>query len=131
MIKGISPTGRYTIVAGGQAPSTYINNYSGAQGIGNMRYNTASQNYEVYDGNNWMPIGSSYATVGLSGEAEELLDWARIKRDEEMRLKKLADKHPGIADLIEQRKALLENIDSQIEMFATLTDAPENKEKVA
>jgi hypothetical protein len=36
--------------------------------------------------------------VGLNGDAESLLDWARIKRDEESRIVALAAKHPTVAD---------------------------------
>jgi len=38
-------------VMGGSA-STYVNNYGGAQGVGNLRFNTSSQCLEVYDGTN-------------------------------------------------------------------------------
>ena len=41
---------------------------------------------EVFDGNSWVSLNMSVASVGLSGEAEALLDWARKKRDEEMEL---------------------------------------------
>ena len=39
--------------------STYINGYSGLQGVGNMRYNTSSQSMEVFDGNNWIMLNMS------------------------------------------------------------------------
>ena len=77
MIKSISSTGRYFHTSGGGG-TNYINNYSGAQGLGNMRFN---------------------ATVGLDAEAIELLDWAKAKKQEEHRLKALAKQHPGIQDL--------------------------------
>jgi hypothetical protein len=55
MISNVFPSGRYVQVSGGAA-STYVNGYSGAQGIGNMRYNTSSQRMEVFDGSSWVML---------------------------------------------------------------------------
>jgi dipeptidase len=95
MIKGIAQSGRYTMVSSGSA-STYVNGYSGAQGIGNMRYNTTNQQIEVFDGNNWIMLNMGIASVGLTGEAESLLDWARQKRDEEMVWESLAKDNQAV-----------------------------------
>lgn len=111
MIKGITGGGRYMTVMGGQASSTYVNNYSGSQGVGNMRFNTSSQNFEVYDGNTWQMLGSSYATVQMTPEAEELLDWAREKRNKELEYKALANKHPAIANALEALNKAQEQLD--------------------
>ena len=89
MIKNITPLGRYITVSGGNS-STYVNGYSGAQGVGNMRFNTSTQNMEVFDGNSWITLNMDYASVGLNNEAESLLDWARKKRDEELTWQNLA-----------------------------------------
>lgn len=90
MIKSITPSGRYITVSGSNA-STYVNGYSGAQGVGNMRYNTSTQNMEVFDGNSWIMLSMDYTSVGLNSEAESLLDWARKKRDEELAWQSLAN----------------------------------------
>ena len=79
MIKSISSTGRYFHTSGGGG-TNYINNYSGAQGLGNMRFNTASQQIEIYDGSSWIQLATGHATVGLDAEAIELLDWAKAKK---------------------------------------------------
>jgi len=115
MIKNIAGGGRYLTVTGG-SNSTYVNNFSGAQGVGNMRYNTSSQNIEIYDGNNWVPMQSGYATVTMTPEAESLLDWAKQKRMEEDMNKALAESNPTIADLLEQKK----RIDEQLNIVKTL-----------
>jgi len=110
MIKGISSTGRYVQVTAGGA-STYVNGYSGAQGVGNMRYNTSNQSMEVFDGSNWIMLNMDYASVGLSGEAESLLDWARQKRDEEMAWKSLAKDNQAVKialDNLEQARKQLD-----------------------
>jgi hypothetical protein len=100
MLKDITATGRYVTVTGGDT-STYINGYSGLQGVGNMRYNTSNQNMEVFDGNNWVQLNMGYASVGLNGEAESLLDWARKKRDEEFAIQALAKTHPAVKAAVE------------------------------
>jgi hypothetical protein len=101
MIKGINSSGRYITVTGGQVPSTYVNNYSGGQGVGNVRYNTATQNMEVYDGNNWMMLNTGFATVELTPETEALLEWSRRKRADEERMKELAKQHPGLQEALD------------------------------
>ena len=102
MIKGINQGGRYITVTGGMPGSNYINNYSGAQGIGNMRFNTSSQNLEVWDGNNWMTLQTTYATVQLDNEAISLLDWAKEKRAEEWKIQELIKTNPAVKIAYEQ-----------------------------
>jgi hypothetical protein len=104
------------MVTGGGPMTTYVNTNSGNQGVGNMRFNTSTQNFEVYDGHTWVMINSAYTSVGLTNEAESLLDWARQKRDEEMALNALAATNHTIADLVEQKK----NIDQKIKVVQIL-----------
>ena len=100
MIKSITPSGRYIQTGGGSPMQPYIS--PGAQGAGQVRYNTTSSNMEVWDGMSWKEISNNYVSVGLTGEAESLLDWARTKRDEDIRFKTLMESHPGIQDLKEK-----------------------------
>lgn len=107
--------GRYLTVStsGG---STYVNNYSGAQGVGNVRYNTSNQNMEVYDGSTWVALQSGFSTVSMTPEAESLLDWAREERNKQMSLESLAKTNPAIKDLLDQRN----DIEEKIKMVQTL-----------
>jgi hypothetical protein len=110
MIKNITASGRYMQVTGGNS-STYVNAYSGSQGVGNMRYNTSLQQMEVFDGNNWITIAMDYTSVGLNGEAESLLDWARKKRDEELAWESLAKDNQAVKialDNLEQARRQLD-----------------------
>jgi len=99
MIKSILQSGRYLTVTGNGA-YPYISSYGNGMGTGNMRFNTQTQNVEVYDGNQWIACSTGSVSVGLNSDAESLLDWARIKRDEESRIVALAAKHPTIADAL-------------------------------
>ena len=115
MINNIRQRGRYMQVIGGSA-STYVNAYGGAQGVGNLRYNTSNQQMEVYDGNNWTMLNMPDATVGLNDEAESLLDWAKQKRDDELLMQSLMAKHPGLKEAYER-----------LEIMKALTLQEENK----
>jgi hypothetical protein len=109
MIKNITASGRYVTVTGGNA-STYINGNSGAQGVGNMRYNTSNQQMEVYDGNSWTMINMDYASVGLTPEVESLLDWVRSKQRQEIELLELASKNQAVLTALENVKKAQEQL---------------------
>ena len=111
MIKGITQIGKYTQVTGGSASTMYINNYSGQPGVGNMRYNPSTSNIEVFDGNTWVMMATNYASVGLTGEAESLLDWAREQRNKQLALQAMADNHPAVKNAYEAFKRAEEQLD--------------------
>lgn len=117
MLKTVSGTGRYTMVNGGMPATTYVNAYSGSHGVGNVRFNTSTQNLEVFDGNGWIQINSSHASVGLTPDAEDAVTWAINKLHEERMLELKAKDNPAIADLLKQRKT----IDEQIKVIEILT----------
>jgi hypothetical protein len=53
----------------------------------------------VYDGSSWLATGSS-ANVGLSGEAEEIMTWAREKMQAEREARAMAEQYPAVADAL-------------------------------
>jgi hypothetical protein len=116
MIKTVNGAGRYVMVQGGFPATTYINTGSGYMNVGDVRFNTNIQMLEVYDGNRWIEMNTSHASVGLTPDAERALDWANRKIAEEAELDKLAESNATIADLVEQKKAL----DHKIKMVQTL-----------
>ena len=119
MIDNIT-TGSPYLLAGGYNASTYVNNYSGAQGVGNLRWNTSSQKMEVYDGTNWITLNQSNATISLTVEATNILNWARDKMMEEQELENMSKEHPTIKDLVNQIK----DKKDQIKMVQTLLKSP-------
>ena len=100
MIKNISAHGRYIQVNGGNNVYPYI--APGASNVGQLRFNTNNNNLEVWDGVVWKEIINNYTSIGLTGEAEDLLDWAKQKRNEDLKFKELMDKHPAVKDLKEK-----------------------------
>lgn len=117
MIKTVSGAGRYVMVQGGFPATTYINTSSGYMNVGDVRYNTQMQRLEVYDGQMWLEINTSHASIGLTPDAEMALDWATKKRNEELSLEYKAKNNPAIADLLKQRNT----IDEQIKVIEILT----------
>lgn len=100
MIKTISAHGRYIQINGGNNVYPYIS--PGAANAGQLRFNTVNSNLEVWDGVVWKEISNNYTSIGLTGEAEALLDWAREKRAEDLKFKQLMETHPAVKDLKEK-----------------------------
>lgn len=116
MLKTINSSSRYTVVQGGTPVPTYINSVPGYMNVGDVRFNPNMQRLEVYDGQMWIEISTSYASVGLTPDAEMALDWAISKRNEDLALEHLARTNPTIGDLVNQKKEL----DDKIKMVQIL-----------
>jgi hypothetical protein len=118
MIKSVIGNSPYLMVATNNA-SNFMNNYSGAQGLGNIRFNTTIQGLEVYDGTMWHPIQMGMATVSLTQEAVDAIGWVNRKRHEEMKIKELAEKHPAVAD----QMAAVQEAEEKLRMITLLVQA--------
>jgi hypothetical protein len=114
MLQGIVSTGRYTVVNsnGNSLPYVSTNSNNPIQGMIRVQ----GYNIQVFDGSNWINMSQEISSVGLSPEAESLLDWTRQKRNEELELEILAQTNPTIKDLVEQ----LKEKQHQIKMVQTL-----------
>lgn len=112
MIKGINTsTSQYISVQGGSPGSTYVNNYSGGQGVGNVRYNTSTQNMEVYDGNNWQTLAMGYATIDLTYDTQQLLEWARREQRKQLERESMIKSNPALRKAYEAIQRAEENFD--------------------
>jgi hypothetical protein len=80
------------VVSSGSIPYVSSNVSNPMQGM--VRINGTSM--EVFDNNHWITMASS-AEIGLSSEAEHILEWAREKMLEERRIDELCKQHPGLA----------------------------------
>ena len=97
MIKNVYTNGPYITKTDNQA-TNYMNNYSGVQGLGNMRFNTTTQSVEVYDGMMWQPMPMGTVSLSLTPDAVAAIAWASQQRHDEMKIKELAERHPAVAD---------------------------------
>lgn len=86
-------------------PSPYDVAYSGQ-----VRFNGTSQLLETYNGWAWMPIIPQTTSIGLSTEAESLLDWAKKKREEDLAIERLANSSVTIAGMLREKKDLEDKI---------------------
>ena len=108
MIKGLASGSKYTVVSGGNTSVPYVNQNTNNPIQGMIRI--SGNDLQVFDGASWIVMNTSYATVGLTSEAESLLDCARKKRNEEMELEALASTNPTIKDLLNTIKQKEEQI---------------------
>ena len=92
MITNIYSTGAFVTV-NGSVSGTYVN--SGNASAGLVRY--LNNQMQVYDGSSWLPLGST-ANIGLSGEAEAIMNWAREKMQAEREARAMAEQYPAVAD---------------------------------
>ena len=96
MIKNLYGNSQWINVGQGNTTMPYLNTNQPMSGM--IRLNSSMNRVEVYDGQNWVQVGSD-AHVDLSETSKETLTWARAKMEEERRLKELMEKHPGLKDL--------------------------------
>ena len=125
MIKGIGGSGRYMTVSGGMTNVPYINMSSGSMGNpmqGMMR--VSGSDVQVFDGTSWLNMGSSFANVGLTSEAETLLDWARDQRSAQQLYESMAKDHPAVKIALEN----LEKAKQQLRVTAELSKQREYSE---
>ena len=114
MIKGLSTSSKYTVVSSGNTSVPYVNQNLNNPIQGMLRI--SGSDLQVFDGHTWVVMNTSYTTVGLTPDAEAILDWARKKRDEEIEIDLLAAANPTIKNLLEQIKEK----EDQIQMVMTL-----------
>jgi hypothetical protein len=108
MIKGIMGTTGIT-VSGGNTSLPYIGSNAANPVQGMIRINGTDM--EVFNNTGWQSIGTSYATVGLEPELQDLLQWARTQRTLEMNRKTLIENNPALQKAYEAVKRAEENFD--------------------
>jgi len=115
MIKSVIGNSPYLMVCTSNT-SNFMNNYSGAQGLGNIRFNTTNQGLEVYDGTMWHPIQMGTVSLSLTQDAVAAIAWASQQRHDEMKIKELAEKHPAVADQL----AAVQEAEEKLRMITLL-----------
>jgi hypothetical protein len=93
MIKGLRGSG-CVIVTGGDTSLPYVptNTENPIQGM----VRVCGTDLQVFAGNGWMTMPSSYATAELDTETIMLLEWARKKKREEEMLSTYSHNHPAV-----------------------------------
>jgi hypothetical protein len=109
MLQDITSSSRYVTTYGGGSILPYVPSNSNNPIQGMIR--VQNQNIQVFDGSSWINMTQSVGSVGLTPEAESLLDWARKKRDEEMMWQILAKENKAV-------KIALENLEQARQQLA-------------
>jgi hypothetical protein len=105
MIKGLMGGSGVTVM-GGDTSMPYINQNHTNPSQGMLRI--YGSDMQVFDGNNWMTLGTSYATVELNGDTQSIIQWAREQRDKQYKREQLIKDNPALQnamDAIERAEA--------------------------
>ena len=98
-------------------PSSHIGNFGNmTNGVdGQVRFNTSSQQYEIFANGVWNPSGV-FASVDPSSRMIEILEWAESKMHMEQEVMKLVADNPTVADSYNNYK----QAEAQLKMVMTL-----------
>lgn len=77
----------------------YINTTQAAAGTVRYNHNNNGGCMEVYDGQNWVPIANGTVNVDLNENVKQTLMWAENRMHEDIKLKEMMERHPGLRDL--------------------------------
>ena len=81
-------------VGAGDVSTPYINNNSSNPMQGMIRL--WGTDFQVFDGTAWIQLASSYATVSLDQDTQDLLQWARTQRQLQLIRATLIENNPAL-----------------------------------
>ena len=93
MIKGLTGTCGVT-VSGGNTALPYIGPNTNNPMTGMIRINNTDM--EVFNGTSWQQVSTSYATVSLDQDTQDIIQWARTQRTLEMNRATLIANNPAL-----------------------------------
>ena len=108
MIKGLAGTPGI-LVSGGNTSLPYVAPNSNNPMTGMLRINNTD--IEVFTGNHWQQVSSSYATVSLDQDTQDLLQWARAQRQMALNRMTIAQNNPALMKALEAVKRAEDNFD--------------------
>jgi len=108
MIKGLMGN-QGVVVSGGNTVLPYVNQNPSNPLTGMLRINGTEM--EVFTGNGWQMLSTSYATVSLDQDTQDLVQWARTQRQLEMNRKTLIENNPALQKAYESIKRAEANFD--------------------
>ena len=108
MIKGLMGTYGVTVSAG-DVGLPYIGPNTNNPMTGMIRINNTDM--EVFNGTSWQQVSTSYATVSLDQDTQDLLQWARAQRTMAMNRLTLAQNNPALMKALEAVKRAEDNFE--------------------
>ena len=98
MIKGLMGS-QGVVVNGGNTSVPYVSQNSTNPMQGMIR--VWGSDMQVFDGNNWVMLSASYATVELDGNTQSILKWAEAQRNISFKRMEAVQKHPALTKALE------------------------------
>ena len=108
MIKGLMGN-QGVVVSGGNTSVPYVNQNSSNPIQGMIRI--WGSDMQVFDGTAWINMATSYATVGLDQDTQDLLQWARAQRTMALNRLTLAQNNPALMKALEAVKRAEDNFE--------------------
>jgi hypothetical protein len=108
MIKGLMGN-QGVVVSGGNTVLPYVGQNPSNPMTGMVRVNGTEM--EVFTGTNWQILSTSYATVSLDQETQDLLMWAKAQRTMSMNRLTLAQNNPALLKALEAVKRAEDNFE--------------------
>ena len=108
MIKGLMGN-QGVIVSAGSTSMPYVNQNPNNPMTGMIRI--WGNDMQVFDGSSWLNMSTSYATVSLDAETQELLMWAKAQRTMALNRMKLAQENPALMKALEAVKRAEDNFE--------------------
>jgi hypothetical protein len=99
MIKGLMGS-QGIVVSGGNTSLPYIGSNTSNPMTGMIRINGTDM--EVFNGNSWQMLSTSYATVSLDQEVLDVIQWARTQRTMAMNRLTLAENNPALMKVLKR-----------------------------
>ena len=122
MIKGLQGIQGVT-VSGGNTSLPYVGPNPNNPITGMLRINNTE--LEVFNGTSWQMISTSYATVSLDQETQDLLSWAKTQRTMQLNRLTLAQNNPALMKALEAIKRAEENFEL-LEQFVKYDKNPQH-----
>ena len=97
------------VVSGGNTVLPYVNQNPSNPLTGMLRINGTEM--EVFTGNGWQMLSTSYATVSLDQDTQDLVQWARTQRQLDLTRKLLVENNPALQKAYESIKRAEANFD--------------------
>lgn len=112
MIKGLMG-GNGVIVNGGNTSMPYVNMTTGGNMSNPMQgmLRISGTDMQVFDGNSWVNLATSYATVELNGEVQSIIQWARDERNKQLKRTALVKDNPALQKALEAIERAEANFD--------------------
>ena len=108
MIKGLMGN-QGVVVSGGNTVLPYVAPNPSNPMTGMVRVNGTEM--EMFTGSNWQILSTSYATVSLDQETQDLLMWAKAQRTMSMNRLTLAQNNPALLKALEAVKRAEDNFE--------------------